>query len=192
MSIVLLLMVVLVQATIALADNFTSSLQQATNLYKKGKYEEAWASMYKARIELLNKAPLSIRNIHLITEKPQGFGLYTPRTASGYKVGETVIVYMEPFGFTVLQKDGFYEWNMEVEFLLVDSKGKILGGERIPYAIQSRSFNDGAFIFLELTIKPPGEYTVDVIVKDFFSHKEATTNIEFEVMPKPSSGSWFW
>ena len=77
-------------------------------------------------IDLQNKGKLGFRKI-VACSNVEGFGVYSP-IEPGQTVG-TIVFYCEPANVSTLKSHDRYIVDCAVDFLLMDSSGKVLGGK---------------------------------------------------------------
>ena len=136
----------------------------------------AWQSM-----------PLAVRNASFVTEPASGYGLYTRRDNAVFAQGEPIIVYAEPVGYAWHESpDGTYTFGFNVDFLLKDTDGKIVGGQENfqQLELNSRVRNREFMLALTLTVDgaPPGRYIIEYRVRDVASEKAATISLPFHIV----------
>ena len=116
-----------------------------------------------------------------VSSEPRGYGIYEERNSNVFKPGETLLLYVEPVGYTygtVTDADGnrLYSMNFTLDFLISDKNGKVLGGqEDIPIS-NIVSHHQNKELNLDISIKqsspfPPGDYVITYRVTDKNSGK---------------------
>jgi len=149
----------------------------AANLEQE-KGAEAIDLIRTALQEAWQQSPLSLRNPTLITEPPQGYGLFSPRESNRYSSAETIQLYLEPVGYTVKAEEGLYTFGMTSDFNLLDEKGAALGGQREfgKWVCASHRFNTEFMLHFNFNFPglPAGKYTLELIINDMFGKKSAT------------------
>jgi hypothetical protein len=117
------------------------------------------------------KTPFSLRNAFLVSEAPEAFGSYTPRSPAPFKAGEQMIVYAEPVAYGWKSAGGGqYEFGFTVDLVVKDATGKTIlekdnfGKMMFKSRVQNRE------LFLKLTVNltgaDPGDYLLDFRVHD--------------------------
>jgi len=128
------------------------------------------------------EAPLTVRRALFVSEEPAGFGVYTPRSSSRFKVGEKMIVYAEPVGFIWKSlDDGQYEFGIKVDLIIKTAAGKVLAekddfGDLI---LKSRAKNTEFLIHLDVNLNgaPTGGYVLAFRLHDAESDKATTIEL---------------
>jgi hypothetical protein len=158
-------------------------LKEAASLLEGGKVAEAREILDEVRLSLWNKAPLECPVVAFVEEEPESFGVYRTRPSRVFASGETMHVYAELQNYTILQDEEVYHIFLTVSYNVYDSEGNHLGGEN--------PWEDFRFItqrpvyefFLRLSFDfdlEPGEYTLEVIVKDRLAEKETSFQLPFK------------
>lgn len=130
------------------------------------------------------KTPFTIGRALFVTGKPEGFGMYTPRSPAPFKSGEQLVVYAEPlaFGWKSVEGDQF-EFGFTVDFVLKTAAGKIIGGQDkfANVVFKSRAHNREVFLKLDLDLTgaSPGDYVLDFRVHDAEADKTAMIELPF-------------
>ena len=130
------------------------------------------------------QTPLTVRRALFVTDEPGGFGVYTPRSSSRFKVGEKMIVYAEPVGYLWKSlDDGQYEFGVKVDLIIKTAAGKVLL-EKDGFGnlvLKSRAKNTEFLVHLDVNLNgaPTGDYLLGFRLHDAESDK--TTTIELPV-----------
>jgi hypothetical protein len=130
------------------------------------------------------KTPFTMRRALFVTGKPEGFGMYTPRSPAPFKAGEQLVVYAEPlaYGWKSVEGDQ-YEFGFTVDFVLKTTGGKIIGGQDkfADLVFKSRTQNREIFLKLDLDLTgaSPGNYLLDLRVHDSEADKTAMIELPF-------------
>ncbi|MDR1658409.1 MAG: hypothetical protein LBT47_12835 [Deltaproteobacteria bacterium] len=160
-----------------------ASLDEAKSFHSVGDNIQAMESIWRAQELLWNSTPLGVRNVALVSEPPESFGIYTPRVGEDFRDGEPIILYFEPFGFTqVKSANGSYGYSLTVTTTILDINGNIVGVEKNPTIWEKsgfRTFNVQSMLFTTLTLwgMPSGSYVMRVSVQD---NNDPSKSVEME------------
>ncbi len=173
----------LLLTAVASAQDEVALLQEATSLLQEGKIAEAQVLLDEVRLALWNKAPMVCPVYCFVEEEPESFGMYRKRISSSFAAGETMYVYAEPRNYAILKEDGIYHTFFNISYAVYDKDGNYLGGqdlwESFRYLVQNPVFE----IFLSLSFDfdiAPGEYILEIKVKDRLSDKETSFQLPFK------------
>lgn len=165
------------------AQDTAKLLQDAATLVTEGKLTEAQALLEEAYLDLWNQAPLTCPVYLFVEEEPESFGVYRERISQSFVDGETMHVYAKPKNYTILKEGDTYHVYLTVSYAVYDKDGNYLGGEdpwqdfryltRVPIFELFFSFS---FSF-ELD---PGEYTLEITVKDRLAEKTTSFRLPFK------------
>ena len=141
----------------------------------------------EAVIEAWMQTPLTFRTALFADSDPQGFGVYVERAHNEFAPGERIIVYAEPVGYAWHESpDGTYTFGFNVDFLLKDTDGKIVGGQENFQQLELNSHVRNREFMLALTLTvdgaPPGRYIIEYRVRDVASEKAATISLPFHIV----------
>jgi len=160
-------------------------LKEAASLLEGGKVTEAREILDEVRLSLWNKAPLRCPVVAFVEEGPESFGVYRKRPSHAFVSGETMYVYAELENYTILQDAEVYHTFITVSYNVYDSEGNHLGGEdpweNFRFITQRPVYE----FFLRLSFDfnlEPGEYTLEVTVKDRLAEKETSFQLPFKVL----------
>jgi hypothetical protein len=121
--------------------------------------------------EAWGKTPFSLRNAFFVTEAPESFGVYKPRSPAPFKSGEHMIIYAEPIAYEWKSVEGGqYEFGFTIDFIVKTAAGKnILEKDNFgTMMFKSRAQNRELYLKLsvDLTGADPGDYLLDFRVHD--------------------------
>ena len=136
--------------------------------------------------EVWEKTPLTVRRALFVSEEPQGFGLYMPRSSAQFKAGEQMIVYAEPVGYAWKSLgDGQYEFGVRIDLVV-----KTVAGETVAekeefgdLVLKSRAKNLEFLVRLDVSLDgvPPGNYLLDFRLHDAESDKTGMIELPFSL-----------
>jgi hypothetical protein len=159
--------------------------REAEKQFNAGQHREAIETLRRAINVLAAKGPFLLRKVQFITEQPQGFGIYTPRSGNVFPSGDRLIVYAEPIGMTWKTDGPFNRASMATDFVVRTPEGKILGGQKEfgKFEFNSRDFNQEIHTHLTITLTgaPPGKYVLSVTYRDLIGGKTANLELPFEI-----------
>ena len=158
-------------------------LKEAASLLEGGKVAEAREILDEVRLSLWNKAPLECPVAVFVEEEPESFGVYRTRPSRVFASGETMHVYAELQNYTILQDEEVYHIFLTVSYNVYDSEGNHLGGENPWENFRFITQRPVYEFFLRLSFDfdiEPGEYTLEVIVKDRLAEKETSFQLPFK------------
>jgi hypothetical protein len=151
----------------------------APNLVRINALQDAVADAWQ-------KMPLTQRRAIFVSAPPESYGVYEERKSNIFKVGEKLITYVEPIGYTwTANTDGTYNYGIVVDFLVKRPDGKILGGKEklLRFVKRSRVRNQELMLVLSLSLDAidPGEYFVEYKLHDDQSSKESKFTQNFTI-----------
>lgn len=124
----------------------------------------------------------------LVAEPAPGYGIYNPRPTINYKLGESIYVYAEPYGYGFGSPgDGLNSIGFFVDLQVVAADGSILG--EVPNVVEldlttrvrNREFQ--ATITYDLSGIAPGAYVLITTLRDKNSAKSGSFETPIEIVP---------
>lgn len=150
-----------------------------------GKAVAAINAARAAVVEALSKAPLGFRRILFVTEVPEGFAAYQPRTSNVFTVDEPLIVYTEPIGVAWKNEGGVFASKLVVDFEIRSPEGQVLAGQKGfgEFELEAREppLDYMSHIQLDLTGAAEGSYILGLTIRDTHSGKSASTDLPFKI-----------
>ncbi|MDR1080234.1 MAG: hypothetical protein LBQ79_04570 [Deltaproteobacteria bacterium] len=173
--------------------NALSSLDRASAAHSVGDNVTAILSVWEAMQSIWNMmGVMGIRNATFVMEEPEFFGIYQPKQGQDFAPGELVILYCEPFGYTMRQEsDGTYTNSLRWSFKILDQAGSTMGGQNDigPYTHGGyRTFIMEKMLALTINLSqfPAGSYVLSVtITDDFNSQKSVEIQKPFNILASP-------
>lgn len=165
------------------AQDVAKLLQDAATLVTEGKLPEAQALVEEAYLALWNQAPLTCPVYLFAEEEPESFGVYRARPSQTFVDGETMYVYAKPKNYTILKEGDVYHIYLSAGYAVYDKNGNYLGGEEswqdFRYIARSPIF-ELFFAFSFSFDIDPGEYVLEITLKDRLSNKETSFKLPFK------------
>ncbi|MDR1309352.1 MAG: hypothetical protein LBL95_05580 [Deltaproteobacteria bacterium] len=170
------------------------ALERAKNGHAVGDNLNALNSIREAEEALWNMAPLGVRNVAFVTEKPQKFGFYTPKAGEDFSDDEPLILYCEPIGYTQPRgADGTYSISLLSSVTILDSNGAVIGElpNMPPMSMAGhRTFVTEFMVMATIGIRglSPGTYTLRLTLTDNLDPtKSADVEKVFNLLPGADS-----
>jgi hypothetical protein len=167
-----------------------TALQRAQNAHSVGDNITALTSIWEAEAEIWKMSAMGVRNAVFVTEKPLGYGFYTPKVGEDFAIDEMILFYCEPFGFTrVSNSDGTYTDAVMASIGVLNDQGQLLGPENSvgPTGNEGyRSLDVGLMFFSTVQIRglEPGSYVLRVTLTDNFDpSKSVQLEKPFNLLP---------
>ena len=159
---------------------------EAEAALEAGKSREAVLLMREGLIQAWKAAPLSIDKALFVQKRAAGYGIYEPRPEAVFAQDETLLIYLEPIGFTWKLENGIYRSDIAVDFELLSPDGSILAGKRDfgEFKFASHAFNTEYMVnmTLNLTGAPKASYVLLVSLRDQFNNDQSTSvKLPFEI-----------
>lgn len=147
-------------ASVAAAPVAPASLVEAAAqieaLLASGQSETALAAARHFLRSVTARTGFGVSNARLTEAPAEGFGMFSPRAESVYRIGEPVYAYVEVNGFTLTpQPDGVNRMLFDVYFTLDNAQGEQMTDGLIPMGevrIDSHSEILDAYIYLTYTV----------------------------------------
>ena len=124
----------------------------------------------------------------LVAEPASGYGIYNPRPTIGYKLGQSIYVYAEPFGYGFGSPgEGLHSIGFFVDLQVIAADGSLLGD--VPNVVElnqtsrvrMREFQ--ATITYDLGGIAPGSYVLITTLRDKNSAKSGSFETPIEILP---------
>lgn len=168
------------------AENITDTAERAQILLDAGDPIAALGVLEDAIEVVWDAAPLSLPTA-LFVQSASGYGLYVERPEGAvFQPGEVLLVYAEVLGYGYGNTGtGSLTIGFDVDLVLTDTAGEeLLSVEKItsvvtPVRYKNREF----FITLDLSLSglPPGDYIMNLLLRDLNSEKSAPIQLAFSV-----------
>ena len=149
--------------------------------------DEALAKLDRLNDEVAKvwaSSPLAFRNVTLVNGV-QGFGDFERRADDTFKAGESLIVYIEPVGFTYVLEDGRYAFALAADLTIESDAGQIIAEGEDLFLIDDSSRVQIREFHMVLSVKVPeikaGRYEAVYQVKDMNSGKTGSFSVPFTI-----------
>ncbi|RWX78694.1 hypothetical protein EPK99_08860 [Neorhizobium lilium] len=134
--------------------------------------------------EAWGKLPLTERAVTFITGPSQGYGMYQDKQSSIFKVGEKIITYVEPIGYSWKELPGdMYEMNFVSDLLFKTESGEVVTDQKgfAKNVLQSHNANMEFSMDFTLTLTgvPAGKYKLQYTIHDMSGNQ--TSVVEQDV-----------
>src|SRR5450631_2527342 len=87
-------------------------------------------ALQDAVAEAWQKMPMTQRRAIFVSASPDSYGAFDERKSNIFKVGEKLITYVEPVGYTwTANQDGTYNYGVTADFVVKRPDGKIIAGQ---------------------------------------------------------------
>ncbi|MDD5643972.1 MAG: hypothetical protein PHO00_00790 [bacterium] len=172
-----------------LAGEFETKVDKADDCYRQGKYIDAVDNLKDAVKIAWSKAGISARNINFIAAGGTGFRKFEIREEKPFLSGENIIVYLEPVGFTVTEKNGMYFAHLKADYELLDNEGRELAKEVEfgDFEIEDTTFFTDISLNLNFSFTGliESKYTLKITLRDTLSGEDYVLEKEFKFAQSP-------
>ncbi len=169
-----------------LATAFTIALLALAPLPAAAQNLEAIEAAEQALEAAWEAAPLSFRKI-LYASDVVGYGAYTERTDTKFKVGDQLLIYAEPVGYGYKPNaDGTNVLGYRADVRIETAEGELVLEQNDAAAAEITSHAKNREFFLtfslNLTGAPAGDYVLEYVVHDVASDESATISLPFSIV----------
>jgi hypothetical protein len=176
---------ILVSPASSQTRDFTQSLNDARENFDQGKFGDVQRALRDAMMAVSNRAPLSFDFFDVVTKNVPNYANYTLRADNVFKAGEPILLYAEPIGYAFMRKGEAFRFSLEADFELLDSNGKILGGQKKfqRWVFESKAPTFDFYMNLTYSFNglAPGKYAVRTVLHDLVDEDEAWFEFPFEI-----------
>ncbi|MGY8770614.1 MAG: hypothetical protein ACKVH8_19545 [Pirellulales bacterium] len=146
----------------------------------------ALRSIRRAVNNLSETSPLDVHNLHFI-ESVESFGRFKAFSNTQFKPNQEVLLYAEIDNLTSTQVDGEYHSTLLSTYEIFDKAGQRIDYRKFPEVKdtcnnQRRDFYVPYRLYIPENLKP-GNYVLELSVRDVDSEKFGEASIEFSVAP---------
>ena len=129
-------------------------------------------------------SPLAFRNVAVV-DSVEGFGDFKPREGNEFKAGETLMVYVEPVGFSYALENGRYAFALAADLSIESTTGQIIAEGEDLFLIDDSSRVQIREFHMVLSVNVPdikaGGYNAIYQVKDMNSGKTGSFSVPFTI-----------
>lgn len=164
-----------------------AKIAEAQRQAAAGRLADASDTLAEGLRELEEASPLRIENLTFV-EAAVGYGIYKPRASPVFESGEPMLVYLEPVGMSRKREGELYGIDIVYDLVTYNSQG--VEGDRMVDFLRvetpSRRANRELYALLKLHAipYPPGDYVLEVIVRDKVGGETAAKRIPFRIERK--------
>ncbi len=130
------------------------------------------------------RSPLAFRNVNVVNNA-EGFGDFERRDGDTFKAGETLMVYVEPVGFTYVLENDRYSFALSADLAIENDAGQIIAEGEDLFLIDDSSRVQIREFHMVLSVKVPqikaGGYKAVYQVKDMNSGKTGSFSVPFTI-----------
>ena len=167
------------------AETAEESAGMALLELEKGDYVTAIHQLRRAMMTISDESPLTASYYEFVSEPADIYANYTVRKNNVFKVGEPLVIYVEPMGYSFKGEGEKLTFGIEADFSLIDSNGTVLGGQNKFQRFKRKSFAPIFDFFMTLTYSftglEPGKYTVRTVLHDIVDKETDSFDMEFIV-----------
>ena len=171
--------------TAGTAAEARAAVARAAESVTAGRPAEAVETLREATLAVWSAAPFDLVRIETSATAAEGFRAYDPRGDAPVSAGDPLHLYIEPIGLAYEFVDGVYTMGLEADFLLMDTGGAILGGQRdfaaVPFAFHAPSTDVYMTMTLGTERLPAGDYLLQITVRDALSGTGVTREVPLSV-----------
>jgi len=163
-----------------------AAVDRAAEHITAGRTTEAVEALREAALAVWSAAPFDIASIEMTVEAARRYRLYDVRPDARIPRGDAIHLYVEPVGMAYEFEDGAYSMRLEGDFLIEDTGGAILGGQKgfanVPYTFPVPATEVYMTVSLGTSSLPPGDYVINMTFRDPLGNAEANRKIPFTVI----------
>ncbi|MCK9554691.1 ferrochelatase [bacterium] len=171
------------------AGEFGDKIDKADDCYQQGRHIDAVDNLKDAVKIAWEAAALSARNINFVKDGNSGFQKFVIREDRPFAGGENIIIYLEPVGFSVEEKEGGYFAHLETDYELLDSESRELAKEQEfgDFEIEDTTFFTDISLNLNFSFTGliDGNYTLKITIRDVLSGEEYILTKDFKFAQNP-------
>jgi hypothetical protein len=171
-------------ATPARAAEIADAANVAEGLLAAGDAAGALAAIDRSAAAFWDASPLQLR-VAAFADTVDGFGRYTPRADPTFRAGDTVTVYLEPFGFGFTPDGDGFRATIAADIEIRTKGGLVLASAkdfgRLEWSGRTKMHEVHATVALALPNVKPGDYELLLTLRDQGSAKIATVTLPFAV-----------
>lgn len=131
------------------------------------------------------RLPFSSRHAMFVSRKANAYGDYEVRSSNVFEPGEELLTYLEPLGYAWAAKGDGYRFGVRVDFEILSTDGKVLGGQKEIAKQEFESHYRNREFFLNSTISldgaPAGNYVLAYTLHDLANGRTSRVEQPFTI-----------
>ncbi|WP_159951425.1 hypothetical protein [Rhizobium sp. 18065] len=181
--------IALMLAVTAEAGPLLDGASEAERKAAAGDARGAFIGLHQSVAKFSASLPLTVPRALFVSEKPTGYGAYTPKKEPIFDSGEPLITYLEVAGLRWRTlEDGRKQSNFSVDLELSDDKGKTLALKKDFGSFTFTGHVEAQEIYTHLTLDvagaAPGAYILRYTVNDIIAERSTPFEQHFTVSDK--------
>ncbi len=168
------------------AQDTAAALDKAKADLTAGKPVDAYLGLSNALPGLAARTPLFLTAAVFIDGPLRGYGQYDPRPHNSFTRAETIRAYVEPAGFDHKREGELYRVSLACDYAILGADGKQVTADRTVKEVELTSRQANAELAVEVALPyldlPPGNYTLEIAVRDRIAGDRATARLQFRVL----------
>lgn len=157
----------------------------------KGDQTQLITLTQQLRAQAWKAAPFSFRQALFTETKAAGFGRYAKRANNTFTEGQTVHIYLEPYGFAFARQDGQYRYDLQLDYVLLSENGQILTSKKDVLRAKASGPAMASEVYLDLSFTiagfVPGRYVLAFTLRDQDNKESQAVKLPFEIAAKPDA-----
>lgn len=124
-----------------------------------------------------DRMPLRVGTATLVQRPADGYGVFSPRSAVGYRSGEPILIYVELLGYRHQPAGDGWNFGVIVDWRVRSMTGEVLFEQPNLLRQDMASAHRNAEFYVNLTYNldaPPGRYLLETVFRDLYAGQEAT------------------
>jgi hypothetical protein len=151
------------------ANGLEPMLEEAARLAAAGQAAEAAAVLRQAEVEVWSGSPIVVTHGSLVSQEAQGYGVFQERPDNRFRVGEPILIYAEPAGYSFVREQDDYIFGFSADFTVLDENENVLGAQRNIQSWSYRSRHPLFEVYVNLTYSLSGAVQGKYIIETTFT-----------------------
>ncbi|WP_421722773.1 hypothetical protein [Bauldia sp.] len=176
----------------AVSGEIVDQAARAETLLSRGYAAPALSAFDRSADAFWVQSPLQLSTA-VFADAVEGYANYTPRSDAPFETGETMTIYLEPFGFAYMATGDAYQSAVAADIEIRTPGGLILAKSddfvRLEWQGRTQRHEVHASIALPLPPLKPGAYLIELTLRDENSDKTVMTELPFSIAEQPAPGS---
>ena len=168
------------------ADDVAARLDQAKGELAAKQPTKAYLTISNALADLAPRTPLFLTAALFAQGPSRGYGQYDARPHNAFTRKESMQVYLEPAGYDHAKQGELYRISLACGYAVLDAKGKTLTEDRTVKEVDIVSHQANSELAVDLVLPyfdlPPGNYQLEVIVRDRLAGDSTRVRLPFRVL----------